>query len=104
MAKYVVYRTNKLCRNRYKYIKILNDIQLKHLFDEKLEGKNYSYMSNDFINIYKSLIPEEEEILFQQIANHLNNNELVTADFVKELALKISNSIKKKRYCFRGKN
>lgn len=90
VAKYVVYRTGESCRNRYNYLKSINDVRLKNLFDGKPEEKICSYMSNDYF--YKSLIPEEEEILFQQIADHLKNNELVTINFIKELALKIFNS------------
>lgn len=90
VAKYVVYRTGESCRNRYNYLKSINDVRLKNLFDGKPEEKICSYMSNDYF--YKSLIPEEEEILFQQIADHLKNNELVTINFIKELALKIINS------------
>ena len=82
VSGYIFGRNAEQCKDKYKDLKSKNDNRIQQIIECKNEAKTYRYNPR----LYLALTSDQEDLLFENIKQLLDNNRLVTLSMISEMA------------------
>ena len=82
VSGYIFGRNAEQCKDKFKELKKKKDTRIQQIIECKNEAKTYRHNPH----FYTALTSEQEDLLFENIKQSLDNNRLVTLNMISEMA------------------